>query len=153
MQHSNWTTFTRALARWMALAMLLAALAPAVSRAMGTHAAGGPPPGQAGVDWIEICGPSGLRWVQLGKADAGSDLQEIATASEAPAQPAPLLHPAAMDHCALCGFSLDRCLPASDTLHLTFTGPAPIGHPSGRGLAPQAWLHARPSATGPPHLL
>lgn len=153
MHHSHWTTFSRALARWMALAMLLAALAPTVSRAMGAHTPGGPPAGQAGTDWIEICGPSGLRWVQLGNADAESDLQEIATAGEAPASPAPLLHPSAMDHCALCGLALDRCLPAGDATYLTFTGPAPTGQPPRQGFAPQAWLHARPRATGPPHLL
>ena len=153
MHRSTWTTFSRALARWMTLAMLLAALAPAVSRAMGMHAASGPPAGRAGVDWIEICGPSGLRWVQLGKADAPGDIQETVTAGEAPPLPAPLLHAAAMDQCALCGLSLDRCLPAQDAVTLAFTANPPTGHPPRRGLAPLAWQHARPRATGPPHLL
>ncbi|WP_234265530.1 DUF2946 family protein [Hydrogenophaga sp. NFH-34] len=102
---SRLSVTARGLTRWVLAMMLLASLAPAFSRALG---AGGGPPGAAapGSGWVEICGPGGIRWVQVDVASAQAQAAEPARE-----QPAAGLHAGALDHCALCGLSLDRCLP------------------------------------------
>lgn len=146
MRHLHWSAFSRACTPWVLALMLLVCLLPAVSRAMGT--AGAIPgigmeasPSRAG--WVEVCGAGGVRWVQLDPANSaeqpGGD----------PSAPPLLAHLGDLNHCALCGLSLDRCLPPHAAV---FTAPAtqitvflPAG-PSPRLF----WPHARPRATGPP---
>ena len=144
-----WSRFSHAFARWVLALMLLAALAPAVSRAMGVQAGGSPPPGQSGVDWIEICGPSGVRWIALG----GADTLSVATTAESTENtPLPSAHAAVLDHCALCSLGVDRCLPVDIApLDASARGPLvqPTTHPAPR--LPDR-PHARPRATGPPFL-
>ena len=50
----------RALARGLLAAMLLAVLAPAVSRALASTRVAG--------DWVEVCTAQGSQWVQLGES-------------------------------------------------------------------------------------
>jgi hypothetical protein len=115
------------------------------------QAGGSPPPGQAGVDWIEICGPSGVRWIALG----GAGTAPVATLTEEGAstpQTLPSAHLALLDHCALCTLAIDRCVPAGIApLDASACGPQarPLTHAE-PPLAP--WPHARPRATGPPFL-
>jgi hypothetical protein len=142
-----WRHLARACTAWVLALMLLVSLLPVVSRAMGAMDA---PPGadasatRAG--WVEICGAGGIRWVQLDPAAAA------AGADEPPGEPAapPLLgHLGDLNHCALCGLAVDRCLPpdagawtAPETTTAQFFPALP--------LPALAWPHARPRATGPP---
>lgn len=96
----GWSTLARRLAHWVLALMLLSALAPAISRSLDTGAGGPPHPAPSGSAWIEVCGPGGIRWVQV-SIDVGSEADELAHG---------LAHAAVLDHCALCGLSLDRCL-------------------------------------------
>lgn len=101
MNRRGWHTLARRLAHWVTALMLLSALAPALSRALAVEAGGPPHPASPGSTWVEVCGPGGIRWVAVAAADAGSG---------GPVRHG-LPHAAALDHCALCGLSLDRCLP------------------------------------------
>lgn len=49
--------WVRRMARWLLAALVLATLAPGVSRAL----AAGPP--QDGQDWVELCTSQGMQWV------------------------------------------------------------------------------------------
>lgn len=58
-----WMTprLSRSFARWLVGMMLIATLAPAVSRSLSAmHQPG---------DWVEICTVQGMRWVRLGERD------------------------------------------------------------------------------------
>jgi hypothetical protein len=73
---------TARLATWIAaLAVLLAALAPAVSHAVGSRDA---------ATWVEICTTLGSKWIQRSVAPG-----------EGPAEPAPVLKHA-LEHCPYC---------------------------------------------------
>jgi len=76
-------------ARWLLALMLLATLAPTVSRALAASH------DQAG--WMELCTSSGTRWVQVSE---GSD------SSRAPAPGAQLL-----DACGYCVLASERFAP------------------------------------------
>lgn len=54
----TWHRLSRRLSGWLLAALALAALAPAVSRAL---AAG---PSQEGQDWVELCTTQGMQWVR-----------------------------------------------------------------------------------------
>ncbi|WP_300655425.1 hypothetical protein [Hydrogenophaga sp.] len=140
---------SHAFARWVLAMMLLAALAPAVSRAMGVQAGGSPPPGQAGVDWIEICGPSGVRWIALGGAEAFS-VSDAADSVESTSLPS--AHAAVLDHCALCSLGVDRCLPVDMAPQDASARGPQILAPAHRDPHLADWPHSRPRATGPPFL-
>lgn len=149
MTRCAWSRFSHTFARWVLALMLLAALAPAVSRAMGVQTGGAPPPGQAGVDWIEICGPSGVRWIALGGAETASVADPVKSV-ETPSLPS--AHAAVLDHCALCSLGVDRCLPVDMApLDASARGPQ---LPAPTHLEPRLadLPHARPRATGPPFL-
>ncbi len=144
-----WRAFSRALTPWVLALMLLVALAPAVSRAMGVAGlapGAGPPSGAAFAGWVEVCGPGGVRWVVLDPSAAHGG-------PGGPDTPAPAGGPVAdLAHCALCGLGLDRVLPphghapqAPEPVALPFAPPHPVP-------APRPWPHARPRATGPPFL-
>ncbi|MDM7941405.1 MAG: hypothetical protein QUV35_02135 [Hydrogenophaga sp.] len=149
MTRCAWSRCSHAFARWVLALMLLAALAPALSRAMGVQTGGAPPPGQAGVDWIEICGPSGVRWIALGGAETASVADPVKSV-ETPSLPS--AHAAVLDHCALCSLGVDRCLPV-DIAPLDASARGPHAQPPTQ-LTPRLpdWPHARPRATGPPLL-
>lgn len=61
----SWHRLARRLSGWLLAALLLATLAPAVSRAL----AAGPP--QDGQDWVELCTAQGMQWVLAD--DPGAD--------------------------------------------------------------------------------
>ena len=79
------TLFTRRLAAWIAcFAILLAALAPSISRAVANAKQ------ESGSGWAEICSVAGIRFVQLVQADDGAaDEKSGGKAMQ-------------MEHCAFC---------------------------------------------------
>lgn len=120
---------TRTLASWVAiLAVLMAALAPAVSHALGTRSAS---------SWVEICTAQGATWVQPA-ALADDD-------SSAPAAAHTL------DHCPYCSIHADTIgVPPASSGHLPDTA---LAHaPPAAFLAAPRTLHAWRSAQprGPP---
>ena len=124
-------SFLRWLARWLLGAMLLATLAPAVSRTLtATREAG---------DWVEICTAQGMRWAQLrgGPADAGpADLGEG------------LLQ--ALDRCGHCALSAERFAPLLPSVPsvAVFEGAWPS--PSHTETGDHSLTALCPSARGPP---
>jgi len=145
-----WMRFGRRCRRgtgWLLFALVLAALAPSISRALAVPSvapAGGAP--LAG--WVEVCGPGGVRWVAVADpAVASPDTRP----SQAPAPGA--WHGEALDHCAFCWTCLQAvahpllppALPSAGRLQAF--GPLEDRPPS----PPPAF--ARPLVTGPPVLL
>jgi hypothetical protein len=123
----------RWLARWLLGAMLLATLAPAVSRTLTASR-------QAG-DWVEICTTQGMRWAQLGGRDAqlvSTDLDEG------------LLN--ALDRCGHCALASDRFAPLLSTAPSVASDPGPRPLPRYVRGAVWATLAPSPSARGPPLL-
>jgi Protein of unknown function (DUF2946) len=80
---------SRLLIHWIAiLAILMAALAPAISQALGSG---------SGRSWVEVCTVAGAKWVAL---------DESAKDAPAPAKPA-------FEHCPYCSLHVDGWAPAS----------------------------------------
>ncbi|MBT9550991.1 MAG: DUF2946 family protein [Hydrogenophaga sp.] len=128
MSHA-WPSLSRRIARGLVFALLLAALAPAVSRTLASWRA----PGQGG--WVELCSADGVqRWL-IG--DPGP---------EAPPQP----EHGTLEACALCVLASERLAPLMPTPW--------VAPPMRGGSAPPqalpwrftAWSTPRPSARGPP---
>lgn len=121
-------SFLRWLARWLLGAMLLATLAPAVSRTLtATREAG---------DWVEICTTEGMRWAQVGVDD--------------PAQADGLLH--ALDRCGHCTLAADRFAPLVSVPPGFAIDAGPHTLPR-HNLLPFRAMHApSPGARGPPLL-
>ena len=127
----SWSHLVRRIARGLVFAMLLAALAPAVSRTLASWRA----PGLGG--WEAVCTASGMRWVQSGGAS-----------SESPMQPG---H-GALDACALCALAAERFAPLIPT---PWSAPVLVGEqarPQALCWTTAAWLTCQPSARGPPAL-
>jgi hypothetical protein len=124
--------FLRSLTRWLVAAMLLATLAPAISRTLAaTHGVG---------DWVEICSGTSMRWVQMGASvdeDEATDSKHLS-----------LL----LDECGHCLLTADRFAPLIPTLPVFIaaatSSPAPLhrGDPATSVSAPS------PVARGPPFL-
>ncbi|MEI2678917.1 MAG: DUF2946 domain-containing protein [Burkholderiaceae bacterium] len=117
---------TRRFACWMAvLAVLMAALAPAISHALGTTGA---------TSWTEVCTAQGSRWVQEDGARGGD--------------PAPGAQHA-FEHCPYCSFhSHEVGIPPAPLRALPASEPAPAV-PQAFLAAPRtlhAWLSAQPRA-------
>ncbi len=113
---------------WVAiLAVLLAALAPTVSRAL----AGG---GGAPAGWVEVCGALGVQWVQLGD-DATPDKPDDGRAGGG--------------HCPYCASHACSFLyPPTASFSLTLPVTASL-HPLLHGAAPRplfAWAATRSRA-------
>ncbi len=100
--------WARRLARWLLLALLLATLAPGISRAL---AAGGPPDARPGETWVELCTGAGVQWVRL-------DLHS-------PADDAPP-DPESLDRCGHCTLAVERFAPLSPSLPVL---PPVLGEP------------------------
>lgn len=123
-----WSHLSRRIARGLVFALLLAALAPAVSRTLASWRA----PGQGG--WMEVCSAGG---VQRLAGDQGA---------EAPPQPGHL----ALDACALCVLATERfapLIPAGWAAPLMLGGSPP---PQALPWWFAAWSTLRPSARDPP---
>ncbi|WP_302175686.1 DUF2946 family protein [uncultured Hydrogenophaga sp.] len=96
---SIWTRFGRWCRRgtgWLLLALLLASLAPSISRALAPDALSAPG-GAPGAGWVEVCGPGGVRWVAVAEP-AASTPDDPAPPASAPGA----WHGDALDHCAYC---------------------------------------------------
>jgi len=89
----SWHHLSRRLSGWLLAALLLATLAPAVSRAL----AAGPP--QDGQDWVELCTEQGMQWVLAndltGDPVTGPDGER----------------PGALDLCGHCTLAAERFAP------------------------------------------
>jgi hypothetical protein len=81
------------LARWLLAALVLATLAPGISRAL----AGSAP--SDGARWVELCTSQGMQWVQVG--------EENVDAETAPDGERPL----ALDLCGHCTLAAERFAP------------------------------------------
>lgn len=124
------TRLMRTLARCLLAAMLLAALAPAISRSLaGTRGVG---------DWVEICSPEGMRWAQL-QAPGNGALQVD-----------DLLH--ALDHCAHCGLAAERFAPLQPTLPVVAAWASQGQPPAHTASTPASRAAPHPAARGPPLL-
>ena len=90
----SWHHLARRLSGWLLAALLLATLAPAVSRALAAE------PPQDGQDWVELCTAQGMQWV---------------LASEPNGDPAAGLdsngRPGALDLCGHCTLAAERFAP------------------------------------------
>lgn len=122
----------RWLARWLLGAMLLATLAPAVSRTLAATRMAG--------DWVEICTTQGMRWAQVGIDDAVSD----AGLDEG------LLH--ALDRCGHCTLAADRFAPLVSLLPGFAIDAGPHTLPLHNPLPVRAMHAPSPGARGPPLL-
>ena len=121
----------RWLARWLLGAMLLATLAPAVSRTLtATRQAG---------DWVEICTTQGMRWAQWAddSADAGS-----ADPDEG------VLH--ALDRCGLCALSAERFAPLLPNVPSVVVTESNTASPPHAAAGDHSLTALCPSARGPP---
>jgi hypothetical protein len=106
------SSFLRCFARWLLGAMLLATLAPALSRTLAASR-------QAG-DWVEVCTAQGMRWAQV-EAEAVNP-QAKSGATDALLQ--------ALDRCGHCALSADRFAPLIPALFAvaSFDEPWPLPH-------------------------
>lgn len=148
MSRLSWPAFSRACTPWVLALMLLVSLVPAVSRAMG--AAGAIPSesmeaGSSRAGWVEVCGAGGVRWVQLDPVTSAEQ------PGEDPGAPPLLQHLGDLNHCALCGLALDRCLPSDAAVFTVPAASRSVFSPEGLTFLLN-WPHARPRATGPPFL-
>ncbi len=121
---STFGTRRRVTAWIAALAVLLGALAPALSHALAST---------QGKQWIEICTSSGSKWVKL--SDDGTDEQPLPAHS--------------LEHCPFCSLHLPAPglppAPLSLTLPLRLSHEVPLAFLS----APRtlhAWVSAQPRA-------
>ena len=91
----TWTSAQlRRLSLWLMCAMLLAALAPTVSRARAWSQG-------SAVPWMEVCTANGTQQIT------------VDTASRLPAEQDPSSGQTMVDHCALCVLASDRMAPPS----------------------------------------
>ncbi|WP_372658276.1 DUF2946 family protein [Hydrogenophaga sp.] len=121
------------IARWLVCAMLLAALAPAISRARA------PAP-----SWVEVCSSSGVRWLALQGADA-----EAVSANASQTLDRSTGH-GFLDACGFCWLAAERFAPLIPAWHWAVGVSGPQDAP--RHLAWAAGDGRSPSATarGPP---
>jgi hypothetical protein len=128
------SSLLRRIAHGLAFAMLLATLAPAVSRTLASWRA----PGQG--DWVEVCSSQGMQWVQV---DAGA----VGNQGDVPSQ-----DPEAMDLCGHCTLAAERFAPLIPTMPVVATE---AGHWPPPLFVARAWASRSapsPSARGPPLL-
>jgi hypothetical protein len=100
--------WARRLARWLLLALLLATLAPGISRALPVE---GPPDASPGEHWVELCTSVGMQWVRV-------DL-ENPVGPDAP-------DPGSLDRCGHCTLAAERFAPLSPSLPVL---PPALGEP------------------------
>jgi hypothetical protein len=126
------TRLMRALARGLLVAMLLAVLAPAISRALASTRVAG--------DWVELCTSQGMRWVQL-SAEGTAD--EPVSADD-------LLH--ALDDCGHCALAAERFAPLQSALPVLPQADGAWGVPLHHAATQHALDAPSPGARGPPLL-
>ncbi len=122
----------RWLARWLLGAMLLATLAPAVSRTLNFAR-------QAG-DWVEVCTTQGMRWAQLGGGDAAL---EASTDRDEDLM-------GALDRCGHCALTAERFAPLLPSVPVVAASDGSSPHPSHTDVSQRWHVALNPSARGPP---
>lgn len=88
--------WARRLAQWVLVLLLLATLAPGISRALSAWA-GPPADARTGEQWVELCTGQGMQWVRV---DLGAH-----AADSTPADSSPL------DRCGHCTLAAERFAP------------------------------------------
>jgi len=89
--------WARRLVGWMLVLLLLAALAPAISRALAAEAVPGSRPGG---HWVTLCTSQGMQWVRVDLGDSPDG-----------DSPAPAPSPEALDRCGHCTLATERFAP------------------------------------------
>lgn len=124
-------------AGWLLVALLLATLAPGISRALGAFA-GSPGDLRSGGHWVELCSSEGTQWVRvdMGPADGGAATPD----------------PEALDRCGHCTLAAERFAPLLPALPALSVAPGVWPLPTF-----QAWAGAdapvrAARARGPPCL-
>jgi hypothetical protein len=90
----SWHHLARRLSGWLLAALLLATLAPAVSRALAVD------PPQDGQDWVEICTSQGMQWVLASELNG-----------DPAAEPDSNGRPGALNLCGHCTLAAERFAP------------------------------------------
>ena len=129
----QWHGLSRRLSGVLLAALLLATLAPAISRAL----AAGP---QDARDWVELCTAQGMQWVTA--AEAG---QQPSAGPAVPGQDA-------LDLCGHCTLAAERLAPLLPVMPVVVAVAAPWGHPDTRSFQPVSLAAPQPAARGPPFL-
>lgn len=125
----SWHRLTRRLSGGLLAALLLAALAPAISRGLGAGAL------RDGQHWAELCTSEGLRWVRT------------ADAARPESRPA---DPRAMDLCGHCTLAAERFAPLLPVLPVVSAVTVAWALPVFRARRPVTVSAPRPVARGPP---
>jgi hypothetical protein len=123
------TRLMRNLVRGLLVAMLLALLAPTISRALASTRGAG--------DWVEVCSAQGMQWVQL-------------AADGEPLTPADPQH--AFDHCGHCVLTAERFAPMLPSMPVLQADTGKWAAPIYRAFKPFARTAPSPGARGPPLL-
>ncbi|MDO9571692.1 MAG: DUF2946 family protein [Hydrogenophaga sp.] len=126
------THLKRSLTRVLLAAMLLAVLAPGLSRVLASTRVAG--------DWVEVCSAQGMQWVQL--ADRGALPQ--------PGHAGDLQH--ALDHCGHCALAAERFAPLQPSLPAVPAGDGVWASPAYLAAARHVLNAPSPGARGPPLL-
>jgi len=121
----------RLLTRGLLAAMLLAVLAPAVSRVLARSRVAG--------DWVEICTLQGMQWVQL-------------TAQGIPAEPEHSSAQHALDPCGHCTLTAERFAPLLPSPPTVPAGDGAWASPACLAAASPVLTAPSPGARGPPLL-
>lgn len=90
----SWHHLARRLSGWLLAALLLATLAPAVSRALAVD------PPQDGQDWVELCTSQGMQWVLASELNG-----------DPAAEPDSNGRPGALNLCGHCTLAAERFAP------------------------------------------
>ncbi|MDO9132057.1 MAG: DUF2946 family protein [Hydrogenophaga sp.] len=122
----------RTLARCLLAAMLLAALAPAISRTLASTRVVG--------DWVEICTNEGMQWVQLTAEGVEA----------APLSADDLQH--ALDDCGHCALAAERFAPLLPTLPVLPPAEGTWATPRYQAATQHDLAAPSPGARGPPLL-
>lgn len=123
------------LARWLLVALLLATLAPGISRALPALA-GSSPDARPGEQWVELCTSQGMQWVRVDLLGDGGSAPD----------------PEALDRCGHCTLAAERFAPLVPDLPVL---PVVAGHWSTPTFAAQPGVDAptrTAQARGPPLL-
>jgi len=120
-RHLRW------LARCLLAAMVLAVLAPSVSRTLAAQRSAG--------DWVQICTAQGMEWIQLGATDSPEGADD------------PL---AAHDLCGHCTLAAERFAPLLPTLPVLPQADGSWGTPLHRAAVLHDLQAPSPGARGPP---
>jgi Protein of unknown function (DUF2946) len=130
----SWHHLARRLSGWLLAALMLATLAPAISRTL----AGGPP--QDGQDWVELCTTQGLQWVRLSSVNA------------APSSDSTQVPSGALDLCGHCTLAAERFAPLLPTFPAVVATAMRWSTPGFFRAVTHTLAGPQPAARGPPLL-